>query len=147
MENEPSSSLFGLSIDEQSTATLRTASQWGKVLSILGFILGISILILGFVMYSKLMVSYRGTYRGSGAVQTAATRYLILCVLMAGVFITGAIFTLNFSSRVATALNTSDQYSLNSGLVSIKSGIIFWAVIFIIFILLVLLAFIGIAFV
>ncbi|HEY6505458.1 MAG TPA: hypothetical protein VIZ28_15900 [Chitinophagaceae bacterium] len=148
MENEQPSSLFGLSVDDQARATLKAASQWGRVLAVLGFILGGLVLLLGIVVYGRLTGSYGGNgnaYRSS--VQAAATRNLIFCILTAGIFITSGIFTLNFSNRTSTALNTSDQYSLNSGLAAIRGGIIFWAVIFIIFILLLLLAFIGLAYV
>lgn len=145
MDNDQAPSLFGLSIDNQGSSALKAASQWGRVLSVLGFILGALVLFFGILVYSKIAGSFSGNKYASSSVQTAATRYLIICVLFSGVFITGAIFTLNFSSRVVTALNTSDQYSLNSGLTAIKNGIIFWTFIFIIFIILVLLAFIGIA--
>lgn len=145
MENEQLTSLFGLSIDDQCSATFRAAAQWGKVLSLLGFILGALMLFFGILVYSKIAGSFNGNRYISRSMQTAAIRYLIICFLFAGLFITGAIFTLNFSNKVATALNTSDQLSLNNGLIAIKNGIIFWAVIFIIFIILLLLAFISIA--
>lgn len=145
MENEPNSSLFGLSIDEQAAVTLRSASQWGRLLAILGFVLGILILLLGIVVYSRLTGSYAGSGAYRSSVQTAATRNLIICLILSGMFITGAIFTLNFSNRISLALQTSDQYALNSGLSAIRNLIIFWAIIFIIFILLMLFAFIGIA--
>lgn len=146
MDNDQPSSLFGLTVDDQARATLKGASQWGRVLAVLGFILGGLILLLGIVIYGRLTDSYSNNgsaYRSS--VQVAATRNLIFCIITAGIFITGGVFTLNFSNRTSTALATSDQYSLNNGLAAIRSVIIFWAVIFIIFILLLLLAFIGLA--
>jgi hypothetical protein len=145
MENEQPLSLFGLSIDEESNAVLRVAAQWGKLLSVLGFVLAALVFVLGIIIYNKITGSYSGNDYASHSIKTLATRYLIACILFAGVFVTGAVFTLNFSNRITTALNTSDQPSLNSGLAAIKSGIIFRVVIFIIFIILILLAFIGLA--
>ncbi|MDP4263105.1 MAG: hypothetical protein Q8941_11310 [Bacteroidota bacterium] len=144
MEQDQPPSLFELSIDQQAATTLRTASQWGRFLSVLGFILGVLILIMGFVLYNKLTPDYRGAYRGSPALRQLAIRYLIVCILLAAVFVTGAIFTLNFSNRTTTALNTQDQRLMNSGLAAIRNGIILWSVVFVIFILLTLLLFAGI---
>jgi hypothetical protein len=147
MDNEQPPSLFGLNIDQESTTALRTAAQWGRALSVLGFILGGLVLLFGIVIYSKITVSYGSGRYVSSSVQSLATRYLIVCILLAGTMITGAIFTLNFSNRTIIALNTSDQFSLNSGFAAIKSAIIFWSVIFIIFIILVLLAFAAILYI
>lgn len=145
MENEQPLSLFGLSIDEENTGTLRSASQWGKVLAVLGFVLGAMVILLGIILYNKIAGSYSPGDYAARSLKTIALRYLVISVLFGGVFITGAIFTMNFSNRVITALNTHDQYSLNSGLSAIKSGIIFWTIMFVLFILLLILAFIGIA--
>jgi hypothetical protein len=144
MENQELVSLFGLSVDEETAATLRSASKWGRLLAILGFILGVLVILLGTMVYYKMLNAGRSDYasRSMGAI---ATRYLVSSILFGGIFITGGIFTLNFSSKIATALKTTDQFSLNNGLSAIKSGIVFWAVIFIILIVFILLAFIGIA--
>jgi hypothetical protein len=147
MESESESSLFGLNIDEQASATLRTATQWGRVLSILGFVLGGLVLILGFIFYSRLT----GYYRGQGneylasPMQKLALRYLIICIVFAGVLMTGAVFMLNFSNRTVSGLDSQDQYLLNSGLSAFKGGIVFWSIVFIVFIVLMSLGIMGLA--
>lgn len=138
------SSLFGLNIDQQSSAALKSASQWGRFLAILGFILGVLISVLGLIIYIKITTGYHDTYRGLSAARRLGMRYLIVFFLSAAVMITGAVFTLNFSNKVATALHTHDQSLLNNGLSAIKNGIIFWSVLFVIFVLLMLLFFLGI---
>ncbi|MBC7947225.1 MAG: hypothetical protein H7Y42_05045 [Chitinophagaceae bacterium] len=144
MENDQPS-LFGLSVDQESAATLKSAAQWGKVLAVLGWILGGLVLLFGIVAYIKITHTYRGSGFAVRSAETGALRALIVCILFSSILVTGAIFTWNFSNRTNTALDTTDQYSLNSGLSSMKSGMIFWAIIFIVFILLMLLAFLGIA--
>src|SRR5882724_2195759 len=106
MEQDQELSLFELTIDQQTSATLRTASQWGRFLAIMGFVLGALILIFGIVLYGKITSTYNGfrSDYGSGIAQKLAMRYLIVCMLFAAVMVTGAIFTLSFSNRVVTAL-------------------------------------------
>jgi uncharacterized membrane protein len=145
MENEEESSLFGLGIDPESAATLRTASQWARLLSILGFILGTLVLIFGLILYNKILASYGSDYIAARtAARMLANRYLIACVLFAAVLMTGAVLTLNFSNRTMTALDNNDQSALNGGLSAMKSGIIFWSIVFILFIIIMLFLFLAV---
>lgn len=141
MENEQPS-LFGMSVDNEGEVALRSAVQWGRVLAVLGIISGVLTLLLGFIVYNRLLGNYSGAYRPRTA-KPGANRFLLFCIIFAGIFVTSSILTLNFSSKIAAGLNGNDQQSLNGGFAAIRNVLIFWAIIYIIFILLLLLAFIG----
>ena len=137
-ENQPGeSSLFGLNIDIDTSGILKTSAQWSKVLAILGFIFGSFLIVFGFVLQSR-VTGY--SYSGGSYI---ATLYLVVFFIYGAIFIISSIFLLNFSNRVAQAIEANDQQSLNSGLSAIKNAIIFWTIIFVMLLLLMFFAFLG----
>ena len=144
MEPEQNTSLFGLNIDMNGSAILRSAAQWAKALAILGIIIGVVSCIFGFLLHNRLTtVNGRFSDFSSRTADSVATLYLIVFIIYGVVFFISSIFLFGFSNKTITGLNTNDQVTLNAGFNAIKNGIIFWTIIFIVFLLLLLLALAG----
>jgi hypothetical protein len=140
--SETGTSLFGLSIDINSSGVLKTAALWGRILSITGFILSLLLFILGIFLYNKFTL--RADYRSIGSARGAlGTTYLIVFLLYGFVFIISSIFVLNFSNKISEAIESNSQDALNAGFNSIKNALVFWAIVFLVITLMALISFLG----
>jgi uncharacterized membrane protein len=144
MENEQQHSLFELNLDSTAKASLRTASQWAKVLAILGFVTAILTIVIGLIVYLRMTTPF-SSGGNSAPYRRSAMRSLIICLLIGAIFITGSAFMLAFANRMSNGLHTPDQRSINDGLASMKNVIIFWTIISLFIVVLLALSLIGVA--
>lgn len=135
----PQSSLFQLSIDTNANQTLRSAASWGRVLGIVGTILGALLIILGVMIQSTFK---RNPEFGENA-SLMGNLGMAVYIIFGLVLIISSIFSLNFSSKISAALRSNDQYSLTAGFGAARNYFAFWSILCIIFLLLILLAFLG----
>jgi hypothetical protein len=138
-------SLFQLNLDAQNSYTLRSAASWGKVLGVVGLIMGIIFFIVG-IMVQQTMSRYGGlsSYRSSGFSATSLGNagmavYLILGLIM----VISSIFALNAGNKISKGLQVNDQATLNAGFAGIRNYFALWAILVIIFLLFMLIGLMG----
>jgi len=145
MEQNQNTSLFQLNLDAQNSYTLRSAASWAKVLGIVGLIIGILCVIAG-VVAQQALNQYDGSsyYRNSGfSSRTLGNAGLVVYVIMGLIFIVSSIFALNAGNKINQGLKTNDQATLNAGFAAARNYFAFWAVLLIIFLLLMLIGLLG----
>ncbi len=143
------SSLFQMNLDAQNSYNLRSAASWGKVLGVVGIILGIIFLVIAVQAMSKLgsYDSYR--YRRGGfdemfGSNLAATRMGLWIIVLTGViFVLGGAFAFNFGNRINAALRANDQNGLNRGFAALRNYYAVRSITLIIILLLFLIGFAG----
>ena len=143
----PSTSLFQLNLDAQNSYTLRSAASWGKVLGIVGLITGILFMIVG-IMVQQAIRKYNGLsgyqYRSSGFSSTALGNVgMVVYMIMGLIMIVSSVFALNAGNKINLGLRSNDQAALNSGFAGVRNYFAFWAVLLIIFLLLMLIGIMG----
>ena len=129
------SQLFQLNIDTNATMALRGAASWAKVLAIVGFILGALFVIFGILFQSAMKNGGYGSILGSSG--------LIVYLIFGIVMVVSSIFALNFASKISAALRTNDQASLSVGIGAVRNYFAFWAILCIIFLLLLLISIVS----
>lgn len=139
MDQNQNTSLFQMNLDAQNSYTLRSAASWAKVLGIVGIILGVLFVITG-VMTQQVINNSSGYYRQqSGLSASSLGRMgLIVYVIMALVMIISSIFAFNAGNKINQGLKANDMASLNSGFANARNYFAFWAILIILFLLLVL---------
>lgn len=151
--SSPGTSLFQMNLDAQNSYTLRSAAAWGKVLGIVGIILGIIFCILCAIALSKLD-SYSGSsyrYRRSGGLgeifdgnSITETKMGLWIFMITGiVFILGGVFSFNFGSKINAALKSNDQHGLNQGFAALRNYFAVRSITLILILLLLLIAIAG----
>lgn len=144
-------SLFQMNLDAQNSYNLRNAASWGKVLGVVGIILGILFCVLCAIAMSKLdsydSRGYRGRNSGFseifGGGSLAATKTGLWIMILTGIiFILGGMFSYSFGNKVNLALKSNDQQGLNQGFAALRN---YYAVRSITLILILLLFLIGFA--
>lgn len=134
MEQTQNTSLFQLNLDAQNSYTLRSAASWARVLGIVGLIIGILFIILG-VMVQQTASRYDYSSGGISS-RTIGSYGLIVYVICGLIFIISSIFAMNAGSKITSGLRGNDQAALNSGFAGVRNYFAFWAVLMIIFLLL-----------
>lgn len=145
MEQNQNTSLFQLNLDAQNSYTLRSAASWAKVLGVVGLITGVLCIIAG-VMAQQAINQYGGSgyYRNSGlSSRSLGNAGLFVYVIMGLIFIVSSIFALNAGNKINQGLKTNDQATLNAGFAGARNYFAFWAVLIIIFLLLILIGMLG----
>ncbi len=147
LQENQSSSLFNLSIDAQGGATLKSAASWGRVLAITGIVIGVLMLIIGFVAQYTISnfevdPQFNDMYKERTA-KTAGNMALVVYVIGGVIMIISSMLVLNFSNRVINALRNMDQSLLNRSFNALKSLLILWAILGIIILLSVFVTFVG----
>jgi uncharacterized membrane protein len=107
-----------LQIDAIGQAHLAETAKWGMFLSILGFIGSAVIVIVALIVAGKLG-GYRGSY-GEAAnfgVGTIMVVYLVIAII----YFFMSFFLYRFSSKMKTALQSTDQESLNYAFLNLKN--------------------------
>ena len=146
MEPNQNTSLFQLNLDAQNSYTLRSAASWAKVLGVVGMILGICFFILGILVQQVLNNSGSGRYydRGIGiSSKTIGTMGLAMYLIIGLIMVISSIFAMNAGNKINRGLKTNDQAALNAGFAGARNYFAFWAIILIIFLLLVLISLAG----
>ncbi len=118
-QNTPSSSLFDLHIDHQSSAYLGETARWSKFLSIVGFIFcGLFVLIGLFA--GSFMAGTFGRF-GGGAGMMGGAFFSVLYVLLALLYFFPCLYLYNFAAKMQVALRTNDQEQLSQSFRNLKS--------------------------
>jgi hypothetical protein len=133
-QNQPP--LFQLNIDMNANMALRGAASWAKVLAIVGFIIGILFVIMG-VLVQNAMSS--GAYYGRNSSMVGNVGMAVY-IVMGLIMVIGSIFALNFSNKISSALRANDQVALAGGIGAARNYFAFWAILCIIFLLLILIS-------
>jgi uncharacterized membrane protein len=126
----PTTSLFQMNLDAQNSYNLRNSASWGKVLGVVGIILGLVFCILCALALSQLD-SYSGSsyrYRRSGLGEifegssvTETKIGLWMFIITGIVFILGGLFSFNFGNKINAALKSNDQQGLNQGFAALRN--------------------------
>jgi len=140
--NQPQNSppLFQLNIDMNANIALRGAASWAKVLGIVGLIEGILFVIFGFLVQNAVN---RGGYYGGNS-NMIGNLGMVVYIIMGLIMIIGSVFAMNFANKISTAIRANDQVALASGFSAVRNYFAFWAVICIIFLLLLLITFVSV---
>lgn len=139
------SSLFQLSIDGNTGASLRSAASWGKVLGILGIIFGILFIIIGVLVKTATSSTFSeyNDYNYRGSASTLGSVGMVMYLLMGIFTILGSVFALNFGNKAATALRSNDAVTLTSSLNNLRNYFAFWSILMIIGLLLTIIGIAG----
>ena len=121
MEQDQSTSLFGLNIDPSSKAHLNEAAKWAKFLAIMGFIVCGLIVLIG--IFAGSIFSRMSSYRSfdtevntSSFAAAAAVIYILIAVL----YFFPCLFLFRFAVKMKTALMSDDQNTLNTSFQNLK---------------------------
>lgn len=140
MEQNQNTSLFSLSIDQSTSSVLKSASQWGKIFAVCGFIVGILCVILGVIMQNTMNAATSGfdnsEFRAGAGI--AGTTALVMYILIGLIYFLSSVFVLNFANKTSRALKTNDQNSLVAGIAGLRNFLALWAILLIIALLLIL---------
>lgn len=144
MEQNQSNSLFSLNLDAQNSYTLRNMASWAKVLGICSIIIAALCVIIGIIIQQKASQfsdfdSYR--YRSSGLSSNAfGNAGLIVYVIMGLLYGLSGMFAMNAGNRINAGLRTNSMETLNSGFAGARNFFVLWAVLVIIFLLLIVIS-------
>lgn len=145
MEQNPNTSLFQLNLDAQNSYALRSAASWGKVLGVVGLIIGILCVGLGLLVQNA-MSNAGGRYYDEdiGYNSKMIGNYGMVAYLIMGlIMIISSIFAINFGNKIGRALKANDQVSLSGGFAAARNYFAFWAILMIIVLLLILISVAG----
>ncbi len=135
MDQNQNTSLFSMNLDAQNSYTLRSMATWGKVLGVVGLILGILFVIFGVIAQQAIRRSslgYSYSERSGISGGTLANMGLAVYLIMGLVLVISSIFALNAGNKLSLALRANNQAALNAGFAGARNFFAFWAVILII---------------
>ena len=148
MEQNQNSSLFQLNLDAQNSYTLRSAASWAKVLGIVSLIIAILCIIMGILVQQVISQnvgqfdSYE--YRKSGfSASSFGNIGLAVYVIMGLLYGVSGLFALNAGNKINSGLKTNNMETLNSGFAGARNFFALWAILMIIFLLLILIGIMG----
>jgi hypothetical protein len=101
--------------------------------------MGILFVVLG-VLVQNVMNS--GAYYGRNS-SVVGNVGMVTYIIMGLIMVIGSVFALNFSNKISTALRANDQLALSGGFSAARNYFAFWAVLCIIFLLLLLVGLLG----
>ena len=111
------SSLFGFGIDHSSKTHLYDAAKWAKFLAIVGFVMCGLIAIFSFFVGTL----FSSTRRYSDDAMDGLGVFVTILYLGVGVLgFFANLFLFRFATNMMTALNTSDQFSLDRSFQNLK---------------------------
>jgi Family of unknown function (DUF5362) len=145
------SSLFNLSIDSNTASTIKTSTQWARILAICGIIMGALVVVIGLIIPSIM----RNSMRSSGfsnydresmdsAMAAGMGVGMVLYIIMGALIILGNIFLLNYANKTSAALNANDSSLLNAGMAGLRNYFTFWGIIMILSMLLMIIGILGV---
>jgi hypothetical protein len=115
------SSLFELSIDQESYSHLNETARWAKFLAIVGFVTCGLIAILAFFIGPLLSTSAFASLPTNGLGAAAGAMITALYLIIAVIYFFPCLFLFHFSVRLRAALRDNDQVKLTSSLKSQKT--------------------------
>lgn len=149
MENEfsssSSSSLFGLSINENSKTELAEAARWARFLAIIGFIMCGLIVLAGIFagsFFSMFMSSGMQDFEGmDGGVPAGMGGIMaVVYIIVALIYFFPCLFLYRFAKQMKTAIATNEQGALNSSFQNLKTLFRFMGILTIIMIVIYVIA-------
>ena len=145
MDANQNSSLFQLNLDAQNSYTLRSAASWARVLGVVSLIMGILIIIFGIIFQQAVSRSGLDYYdRDSGMnASTLGNLGMVMYVLMGIIFVLSAVFAMNAGNKINAGLKNNDQATLNAGFAGARNFFALWAILTILFLVLILLSMLG----
>ena len=145
MDANQNSSLFQLNLDAQNSYTLRSAASWARVLGVVSLIMGILIIIFGIIFQQAVSRSGLDYYdRDSGvSASTLGNLGMVMYVLMGIIFILSAVFAMNAGNKINAGLKNNDQATLNAGFAGARNFFALWAILTILFLVLILISMLG----
>ena len=126
MEQDQSTSLFGLGIDNISKSHLSEAAKWARFLAICGFVfLGLMVvygIFMSFVFANMMgtMSQYDSTYSTNSLKNIMGAGMIIFYIVCAVIAFFPYYFLLRFANKMKAALVSNDQDSLNGSFQNLK---------------------------
>ena len=122
---QPSSSLFSLSIDPLTKSHLHETAKWARFLSIVGMVLLVLMIIFG-LFFSTMMAASSNPFEepvegGSGLMSGFGIGMAILYIVLAIIWFFPLLFLLRFANGIRAALHGNDQNALNVSFQNLKS--------------------------
>ncbi len=143
----PNTSLFSLNLDAQNSYTLRNTASWAKVLGVVSLIIAVLCVIFGIIAQQQLsrMGDLDGyyRYRRTLSTNTLANIGMVAYIVIGIIYGLSGIFALNAGNNIMTGLKTNDMQKLNSGFAGARNFFALWAILMIIFLLLMLIGLLG----
>jgi hypothetical protein len=121
METTGQSSLFELSLDQESIDHLTETAKWGKFLAVIGFVfcglIVISAFVFGAIFASSAFSKVPGYSNEAGFFGLlGGSMFAGVYIIAAAIYFFPCLFLYNFSVRLRSALRTNDQVKLNQAL-------------------------------
>ena len=137
---ETNQNLLGseLQIDTTGHAYLAETAKWGMFLSVLGFI-GSGVIVLVAIFAATTLSSYN-RYGYESASMFGAGTIMIIYLVIAVIYFFMSLFLYRFSAKMKTALQSTDQDSLNNSFLNLKNLYKMMGIITIVYLVLLVLA-------
>jgi len=120
MEQNQNTSLFELTINNESRMQLSEAARWARFLAIAGFIVLVLMIIYGIIfslMFSSMVNTMGEGFGGNYPARELGTGFgvgmIFIYIIAAIIAFIPLLFLLRFSNKMRTALNSNDQEILN----------------------------------
>jgi len=126
MEQDQTTSLFGLGIDNISKSHLSEAAKWARFLAICGFVfLGLMVIygiVISFVIadMAGAMSQYDSTYSANSLKSIMGIGMIIFYIICAVIAFFPYYFLLRFANKMKAALLSNDQDALNGSFQNLK---------------------------
>ena len=120
MEQNTTSSLFELHVDQIAGSYLKETARWAKFLAILGFILSGLMLLAGLFAGTLISAAF-STFGPSRAGMMGGGFVTILYIGIALINFFPCLYLFNFASKMQVALRSNDQELLNVSFKNLKS--------------------------
>jgi Family of unknown function (DUF5362) len=121
MDQNPSTNLFDLNVDQQSADYLGETAKWAKFFAILGFI-GCGLMLLFALFAGAVMTALRSSSGQSEQLSTVATVIISICFILFGLlYFFPCLYLYNFAAKMQVALRNNDQPLLTQSFKNLKS--------------------------
>jgi len=133
MEQNTTSNLFELHVDQIGASYLKETARWAKFFAILGFIV-CGLMLLGGLFAGSLISAAFSTLGGaaSSAGFMGGGFITVIYIAFALLYFFPCLYLFNFASRMQVALRSNDQESLNQSFKNLKSCYRFFGILAII---------------
>ncbi|HUR67397.1 MAG TPA: hypothetical protein VMZ03_13685 [Chitinophagaceae bacterium] len=145
MEQNPNTSLFSLNLDAQNSYTLRSTASWARVLGVVSIIVAGLMVVYGIMAQQRVSRynSYNSYRRSAFDTDTFSNMGLAVLIITALIYGLSGMFALNAGNKISTGLKTNNLELLNSGFAGARNFFALWAILMIIFTVLMLLGLLG----
>lgn len=131
MEQNTTSSLFELQVDQIAASYLKEAARWAKFLAILGFIFCGFFVLFALFAGSFMAAAFSTMGAGRSGLMSGAG-FSIIYIAFALLYFFPCLYLFNFASKMQTALRSNDQEVLNASFKNLKSSYRFVGILMII---------------